>query len=322
VTVIVADGTLVQCEIVDVSIGGARVQGADRIPLGQVQLVVDSTLALEGVVCEEVLDLADGTVTARIVFEEANVASPALVALATETSSARTSRMVRVAAATAVVLAVVVGGALALRAGGDDIASPLTAARAADTQTVTDVDEPVSTTVAPAPVVPTSQSAAATPAPTVDVVQPAPATPPAASPSPTPTQPAAAAAPVTTTEHADNTLRVTVSDDPSQTSAESTVGPSNGVDPVRVQSQFSPEHTAAGYKVAVTIENRSDKAIRFEKGIDALVTVTSDRTVVDQVAFRAPDVVELAPGETAEVAGFIALEPGTYDITVDVDVTS
>src|SRR4051812_5576507 len=67
VAVVTHDGSTVECESVDVSVGGIRVVGSERIPLGPGQVII-SDLILEGEVVEEIIDLVAGTVIARIIF--------------------------------------------------------------------------------------------------------------------------------------------------------------------------------------------------------------------------------------------------------------
>jgi hypothetical protein len=139
---------------------------------------------------------------------------------------------------------------------------------------------------------------------------------------PAPAPVTAAPAPVTTTETADNSMTVTVSEDPAESSGTSTVGPSEGVDRVRVDLGFSPEATDAGYPVSVTVENRGDDAITFEGGAAATVRATGEDGAVQQVTIARPDVTELAPGQTVRLEGAMPLAPGRYELTTEIDVTA
>jgi hypothetical protein len=128
---------------------------------------------------------------------------------------------------------------------------------------------------------------------------------------------------VTTSERADNTMTVTIAEDPADTSATSTVGPTPGYDRMRVMLQFSPERTDSGYAASVIIENRGDQMVSFDGGADAVLRATRDGAVVEEVTLRRDDIVELAPGERVSLDGVLRLsEPGTYELTTSVDVTT
>jgi hypothetical protein len=316
VVIVGPDGGHVVCDSVDVSVGGMRVVGDERMPVGPVDVVIDELLALHGEVVEEIFDLPSGRVTARIVFASATPATTAeLVALAELPSATPRVRRARNLVAIAGVLGVLaVGGVLVRQASTPSGTAELTTAtQPAVTTTVPDDDapEPIPTS--------TSTTAAPTPTPTPTSV-PAPA---AVAPTPRPvadTPPAPAF--VTTTETADNAITVTISEDPAQSSGSSFVGPSAGVDRVRVELDFSPEATAAGYPVAVTIENRSDAPITFDGGATAVITATAEDGTAHEVTVTRTDVTELAPGTTVRLDGVLPLEPGRYDLTSEADVTA
>jgi hypothetical protein len=142
VVVVAPDGAAVPCESMDVSLGGMRVRGADRLPLGRVRVILDEMLALEGDVIEELIDVSSGQVTARIAFTPGPAALEAeltelasLDAAAVAADGARRARVKAVVAVAGLLGVLVVGGAV-LRAGSGAGALPATPAVMTITQQV------------------------------------------------------------------------------------------------------------------------------------------------------------------------------------------
>jgi hypothetical protein len=331
VAAIASDGSTVPCESADVSIGGMRVVGTERIPLGPIRVVIDDHISLEGTVVEEIFDLATGTVIARIMFERGRGADcdelidlvNAGVVVDATPAAPRTGARARYVLGAAGVIGLLVVSAAVIRdttgTGSQVTIADRTTATSVITTLPTPDDDPVvvATTVAPAPT--PSPTPAPAPVPSQDATPTASTVPTTLPAPPAPADPAPTF--VTTTETADNSMTVTIAEDPANNHAASTVGPSAGVDDVRVSLYFAPEKTDTGYAVWVSIENRSDGALTFPGGAEAVIRATDERGVAQEITVRRDDVVELAPGATVELAGVLPLDPGTYEITTTLDVT-
>ena len=311
VDVVVPDGDLVPCVLVDLSEGGARVRGHEVIPQGPIQLVLGDRLGLDGLVVDELIDVDSGLVTTRIAFE----AAPAAEVTAAPPGRRR-GRAVLALLGTAAAVALLV---IALSNGSDDPgdADPDVGGQPAAARRDVPASRPDADQLVPGP---SAEDGAPAPgqiqAPSVD---PAPAPTPAPA-SPPPAASPAAPATVTTQEAADNSLTVTIAEDPAQNSAESSVGPSPGFDRIRVALNIDLEPTPSGYPVELTIENRDDQPLTFDGGLDAVFGARRDGAVVETVTLHRADITELAPGASAKIEGFLALaEPGTYQLFGSID---
>jgi hypothetical protein len=99
------------------------------------------------------------------------------------------------------------------------------------------------------------------------------------------------------------------------------VGPSEGVDDLRVQILVTPEADGTVVPVSVTVENRSSNVFTFEDGLVAVVTMTRDDGSTSSVTLSAPSVTEVAPGGVVEASGSLDLgAPGSYDLSALVNV--
>ena len=310
----------VTCESLDVSVGGMRLRSREALPDGRCVVVIDSSVALVGVVLESVIDIATGEVLSRVRFAETPPAAKRrLIDLTAEAGAATTARRRRPVLVFAAVAGLAGALGVALTVAGDGgsgeagkeialarVSTPTTALAAPDVAVAPTVDP------APASVVESD------PAPSVAPQVAPPTTVPAPAPAPAP---AAAPAMVTRQETSDHDVRVVVAPEGGQSSAASTVGPSDGVDPVRMQLSVVPEPRGTVFDVMVTVENRTDDVL--ELGDVAVVRASQDGDVVASVALSWGEVRSLAPGERAIVEGAIDLgAPGEYDLDASTEVSA
>jgi hypothetical protein len=335
---VVADGqsTPIAASTVDVSFGGMRITSTDPVPVGPCTVVFGS-VAFVGEVLGQILDLDSGLFTSRIRFAEVSPAArdhlavvtattaPAMAPPAAAVAAVPTRRFYAGIVAAAVLVMAIVAVALVVRAGGsDEDASDATSLAS----TSEDVEEDETSSSASEsgsddPAEPASTPTTAAPSPSAEdpSTDPAPAVDPA--PAPTGSDPAPAPAPalVTRTETADNGVQVELSEDPSQTAVASTVGPSAGVDKVRIQLDVIPEQQGTVLPVAVVIENRGDRDLEFADGLTTTITVTGADGAAHDVVLRAPDVTTLAPGARHELLGSIDFGGyGRFDVTASTPV--
>lgn len=318
-----ADGDLIACESVDVSIGGMRIQSSSRVPLGSCEVIVSSdggdVLALQGDVVEEIIDASTGTVTARIVFLPAPDAALerviALPDLGDKPSVPAHRRGGLLLAAGLAVGLVIVAGTLVVSRDDDDRVTPAAAVASAPSTEVAPIDaQPhvpgVSPQTVEAPPV-ISDAPAATPAPIA---------PPAAESATPPTEPAPASA--ARVERADNTVLVELGSSAEETSVTSTMGPSPEGDVVRLQLHVTPEPDGTTLPIALTLENRGTETVTFEGGFRATVTASQDGAASAATALTSETVTEVAPGEVVTVEGVLDFgATGTYDVTAAVEVS-
>ena len=313
------DRASIQCESVDVSVGGMRIRSQSRIPLGPCDLVIsaagDDTLALHGEVLEEVIDASTGEVTARIVFVDAPVAA---IERAVVAKPRRRGTFVLAGAIAAGILAI--GGTYV--ATRDDGAEPRSAVITPAAEIVPS-EAPAAAPIDPPPTVASSSTA---PIPTPIELPtaspaPAPAAAPAAEPAPAPpAEPAPAPAPAPRVERSDDLTRVVLGSSAEDTAVMTTTRPSAEGDVVRVQLRVTPEPDGTTLPVAVTIENRGAETLRFPDGLRATITASQDGSAAAETTL-ASDVVELAPGATVTVEGFLDFgATGEYDVTASTEV--
>lgn len=321
-----------ECDTEDVSVCGVRLRAPRPVGLGACHLVIEDDglqFGLGGVVVGETLDLESGEWIVRIDLGVDHAWNPERAAAAASATSGRSRS--RTKAALIAALAAVAGlTAVAVWSGssGDDDAqavlrsgtesAPTTAAERAESGSESEVasagsgSEPAASDgIAPAPAdgAPTADPAAS---PTATA---APATPPttAAPPPPAPTT-------VHRSESADHTTRVVLEED-GEVMVISGVGPSNGVDDLRIQLHVTPEANGTVVPGAVTIENRSTNRFTFEDGLVATITLARADGTTWAVTFTSPDITEVAPGSVVETSGSLDLgAPGSYDLSVLVEI--
>lgn len=317
-------GAMVDAETLDVSIGGMRVRVSSPVPLGACDIFLsgraDDRLVIQGTVVEEVLDASTGEVTARIVFYDGarGVAEQVTARIGRDGRFSR-RRWLAVLGASGIIV-VAITAALVLANDGEPTAGPVSTAVPAP---LSEADRGPSTSSAPpetaltvvttAP--PTAPPSTAAPTPSADV----PASPPTtgAPPSPTATSPATA----THSESADNYVSVVLGTTSEDTAVSSFMGPSEGVDRVRMQVHLTPEPDGTALPVAVTVENRGEETLRFPDGLTAFVSATRDGAVAGSTTLTAANITELAPGELVSVEGMLDFgATGEYAVAAQVDV--
>jgi hypothetical protein len=321
------DEELFPCDTLDVSVGGMRVRSMEPLRLGMCDIVVfadtDDPLILMGEVREILVSTPEFT-TARIVFlpllpdaaaagHDLDTSGIALAAsLRQDFADHRSHRrgLLLLAASVAAALVAVAGARIAT---SPDDAMP----------------EPTAAVSTPPQVEPAAPSTGMRPdstgSPRTTVTTTAPTATPVAAPAPVTTAPApvpVVAAPVTRTEGSDNAVRIILGTTSEDTAVMSSVGPSEGVDRVKVQLNVTPEPNGTSLPLEVTFENRGDEAITFTDGFTATITSMRDGVVTGTATFTASDVTEVAPGQTVRAPGFFDFgSTGEHDITVDIAIT-
>ena len=307
----------VDASTVDVSLGGMRLRATQAISGGRCVVTLEEGASLIGNVVDQEIDLRTGEMIVRLSFIEAPPAArECLTEILRETTPPGAPRRrvaLMAAGALAAALAVIVGLGVkrsvdsAPRPSFVESAASVEASRTGVAESSPSVSTDSSTTEAVVPPV--------VPAPMTTTVR-APAVAPAAAP-PTSAVPApATTGPTMRTENSDHQVQVHLAPQGEHSSASSAVGPSDGVDPVRVQLQVDPEPRGTEMSVWVSVENRSGDTLEMPDGFSAMITASKDGTVVRRVALRRADVVEIAPGETAVIEGAIDLqEPGDYELS-------
>lgn len=301
-------GPAIPCESVDVSIGGMRIRSSAPIPRGGCDIVVfadtDHPLVLLGEVLE-IIEGSLGTTTARVIFlpvlsdsadagHGPNADDVAVLHEAVATRPVHRRGIVLLAAGISAGLVALVGDQRSTTA-SDDL--PETAPASVL------VLQPVS-----APRV-----SASTPAPEL--------TAPATTTAPAPVTAAPPRAAVSRTERADNLVQVTLGTTADDTAISSFVGPSDGVERVRVQLNVTPEPDGTSLPLEVTLENRGEEALVFPDGFDTTIAATRDGVVVATATFTATGITEVAPGQLVRVGGLFDFgATGDYDLTVEVPV--
>ncbi|HYD09752.1 MAG TPA: PilZ domain-containing protein [Acidimicrobiales bacterium] len=320
----------IRCMTVDVSVGGMRVESDAPLPLGRCAVVLD-TVALVGEVIGQVIDVDSGLVSNRIAFSAVPPAASHRLAAITAPAAAgagaaavavvparRTSR--RLVAAGVAVLVVTLAVAAAMVARGSSPTVPF--------EVATGRDPAVTTTTTAAPASPSGSAPTTVAAPPAVVPAPVPTTvaPPVAAvepaaPAPSTETPAPAAPVAPRAEQADNGVTVHLAEDPAETVVASQVGPSAGVDQVRIQLDVIPEQQGTTLPIAVVIENRGDVPLEFRDGLTTTVAATRAGSTVTEVVLRDAAVTSLAPGARHELLGTIDLgSPGQYALTATTPV--
>ena len=340
---VIADGQSnpIAASTVDVSFGGMRITSTDPVPVGPCTVEFGS-VAFVGEVLGQILDLDSGLFTSRIRFAEVTPAAldhlatvtastaPAMAPPAAAVAAVPTRRFYAGIIAAAVLVMAIVAVALVVRAGGsDDDASDATSLASTAEDVAEDETSSASESGSDDPAEPASTPTTAAPSPSAEEPStdqdPAPATAVDPAPAPSGAQPAPSPAPapalVTRTETADNGVQVELAEDPSQTAVASTVGPSAGVDKVRIQLDVIPEQQGTVLPVAIVIENRGDRDLEFTDGLTTTITVTAADGAAREVVLRAPDVTTLAPGARHELLGSIDFGGyGRFDVTATTPV--
>lgn len=313
---------LIAAESIDVSIGGMRVRSSSRVPLGACDVVLsadaDDRLVVRASVVEEVIDASTGEVTARVVFDAGVRDHAEQIGLSAdrETLVARRRGLAVVAAGLVAVVAV---GQLVLSDGAGPVAKPDASVASAP---VSDREASTTSAAEPAPTVATTVAAPMQSAPPAT-----PATSPATDASVAPTTTGAAPAPTavqtaTRSESADNALSVILGTSPEDTAVSSSMGPSQGVDHVRVQLHVTPEPDGTALPVGVTVENRGTETLRFPDGLQAVISATRDGAVVAATTLTGAAITEVAPGQLVSVEGMLDFgATGEYDVAAQVDVS-
>lgn len=188
---------------------------------------------------------------------------------------------------------------------------------------------PDATTTAPAPAavettVPAPDPVAEQPAP----VEEAPATPATTvAPRPVPARaapattvvpvPAPAPAPVIVVERSTTSIELFLAEDPAESSATMAVGPSPGVDRIRVELLADLPTEGTRVPVQVEIVNDDDVAIDFPGPITVTVIGERDGQRVAEAVLQVPGVTRLAARSTQRLTGEIELTLGTTTLRAE-----
>jgi len=320
--------TPIPCETVDISLGGVKITSILPVPVGPCTIRLED-VEIPGTVLGQIIDVETGLMISRIQFATiSDHAHDELVAITTASAEPAAAvpaavavvgtrrRWIGLAAAAAVVIAVVVV-ALIARGGSssdDTDAASLASESSTESPSASESASEEPEASASEDVEPAATPSATVPSEPTDSVSPSASPAPAPAPAPASSDPAPAPAPapalVTRTETADNGVRVELSEDPSQTVVASTVGPSDGVDRVRIQLDVIPSQEGTTLPVAITVENRGDGPLEFPQGLKTTITVTAEDGTTRDVVLQNADITSIAAGQRVELGG--SIDFGSY----------